>query len=424
MWNLSNSPVNIEGCALLLGALSFEGQGDVRGAWNGLMRDRNLLRCPLQDRCDSCFGVSPFAKGDPRPDALSDNGIGDKNGEFSFVGRDFGQAFSAVCDIQDVQFENGAFVKEAGLASHVESNKWHKAVEWRKNTPRCHATLLAMMRSCLCRLSFLLVAAFIGGSVWGQHPDELAAVTFNIRYDNPADPLTWDQRKDKVVKAVTYFDILGFQEALSHQVSDLEEGLPEHDHYGVGRDDGEKAGEFCPVFWRRSRFDLLHAETLWLSPAPKEVGSIGWDAQLPRVATLVMLHDRQTDQVFRVVNAHFSHVGTQARMASAQLISSRLSGSRADVNLVLGDLNAEVGSPELDILTSGRLKDAYEASKRRCRDGIGTFTGFATGGLRGAPRIDHILVDGGEVLWYCTEEQIIDGFYISDHLPVYIALMP
>jgi endonuclease/exonuclease/phosphatase family metal-dependent hydrolase len=281
-----------------------------------------------------------------------------------------------------------------------------------------------MLRSFLQWMSLLLIAQSWSVPAWCQQPGELAVVTFNVRYDNPDDLLTWDQRKERLLGSVSYFDLLGFQEALSHQVSFLASGLPEHDHYGVGRDDGALGGEFCPIFWRRSRFDMLHAETLWLSPTPKVVGSIGWDAVLPRVATIVVLHDRQTDKVFRVVNAHFSHVGEQARLASAQMISSRISGSQADVNLVLGDLNAEPKSPALDMLTSGRLSDAHDLAQKRCRSGIGTFTGFRTGGLRGAPRIDHILVDGGDVLWYCTEEQIMDGFYISDHLPVYIALMP
>lgn len=261
-------------------------------------------------------------------------------------------------------------------------------------------------------------------AVFGQEPNEVAMVTFNIRYDNPDDPLTWEQRKETVAGSVSYFDILGFQEALSHQVDDLVARLPEHDHYGVGRSDGLRGGEFCPVFWKRSRFDLLHAETLWLSDSPRAVGSIGWDAVLPRVATMVILNDRQTGKVFRVINAHFSHIGELARAASARLLSSRFALSQADVNVLLGDLNAEPGTEPLDILTAGRLADAHEVSAKRCRSNMGTYTGFATTGLRGAPRIDHILVDGGEVLWYCAEERIIEGLYMSDHLPVYIAFLP
>ena len=94
------------------------------------------------------------------------------------------------------------------------------------------------------------------------------------------------------------------------------------------------------------------------------------------------------------------------------------------IDTLLGDLNAEPESLSMAILEGGGLSDAYDVAEKRCRKNIGTYTGFPTGGLRGAPRIDHILVRGGSVLWFCAEEQIIEGFYISDHLPVYIALMP
>ena len=264
----------------------------------------------------------------------------------------------------------------------------------------------------------------VTGSVWGQHPDEMAVVTFNIRYDNPDDPLTWEQRRSKVASTVGYFDILGFQEALVNQVDDLAEALPNHDHYGVGRDDGRVAGEHCPIFWNRARFDLLHAETKWLSATPDVPGSVGWDAALPRTATIVVLNDRQTGKIIRVVNTHFSHIGAEARALAARMLSLQFAMSGADIDVLLGDLNAEPESLSMAILEGGGLSDAYDVAEKRCRKNIGTYTGFPTGGLRGAPRIDHILVRGGSVLWFCAEEQIIEGFYISDHLPVYIALMP
>jgi len=261
-------------------------------------------------------------------------------------------------------------------------------------------------------------------SALGQHPDEMAVVTFNVRYDNPSDPLTWKQRREKVTGSLGYFDILGFQEALSHQVDDLVDGLPRHAHYGVGRDDGKSGGEHCPIFWKRDRFDLLHAETQWLSATPDVAGSVGWDAALPRIVTLVLLYDRQTGKVLRVANTHFSHIGEQARALAARMIALQFAMSGSDVDLLLGDLNAEPGSEAVSILTESGLADAHDAASKRCRDGIGTYTGFNTGGMRGAPRIDHIFVRGAEVPWYCTEEQIVEGFYMSDHLPVYIALMP
>ena len=282
-----------------------------------------------------------------------------------------------------------------------------------------------MMMSAIRAMAALAAAVLVvTGSVWGQHPDEMAVVTFNIRYDNPDDPLTWEQRRSKVASTVGYFDILGFQEALVNQVDDLAEALPNHDHYGVGRDDGRSAGEHCPIFWNRARFDLLHAETKWLSATPDVPGSVGWDAALPRTATIVVLNDRQTGKIIRVVNTHFSHIGAEARALAARMLSLQFAMSGADIDVLLGDLNAEPESLSMAILEGGGLSDAYDVAEKRCRKNIGTYTGFPTGGLRGAPRIDHILVRGGSVLWFCAEEQIIEGFYISDHLPVYIALMP
>lgn len=125
-----------------------------------------------------------------------------------------------------------------------------------------------------------------------------------------------------------------------------------------------------------------------------------------------------------MINTHFSHIGEAAREGAARMLAARMAGSDADVNILLGDLNAEPESVPLEILEEGRLADAHDVAAKRCRANMGTYTGFQTGGLRGAPRIDHILVDGGEVLWYCTEERILDNLYMSDHLPVYIALMP
>ena len=62
------------------------------------------------------------------------------------------------------------------------------------------------------------------------------------------------------------------QEALHRQVEYLTAELSGHDWYGVGRDDGKKAGEYAPVFYRRERLRLIDAGTFWLSEVPDSVG--------------------------------------------------------------------------------------------------------------------------------------------------------
>jgi endonuclease/exonuclease/phosphatase family metal-dependent hydrolase len=260
-------------------------------------------------------------------------------------------------------------------------------------------------------------------------PDDVAVMTFNIRYDNPNDPLAWVERRDHVVDAIRYYDIVGVQEALSSQFEFLKTETPRFSSYGVGRE-ADGSGEFCPIFWNAKRFDLLHSETVWLS-ASGEPGVAGWDADLPRIATDVLLYDRQTSKTFRVINTHFSHVGSEARIMSASLIRLRVNRGSADVKIVLGDLNAEPDDQAvLELIsmdsagTGDGLVDAHDAAKTRCRQSFGTFTGFDTGGLSSAPRIDHILTAGAKVTWFCVDERIIGSFYISDHLPVYVMLRP
>ena len=77
-------------------------------------------------------------------------------------------------------------------------------------------------------------------------PLHLKAMSFNIRYNNPADgDNSWDQRKEDVVRLFRYEqpDIFGIQEGLNDQVLYLKSNLPEHDFIGVGREDGKKKGE-------------------------------------------------------------------------------------------------------------------------------------------------------------------------------------
>ena len=86
----------------------------------------------------------------------------------------------------------------------------------------------------------------------GAHPAAVQAqspsfwvMSYNIRYDNPDDRPDWRARRGPMARQISFFspDILGLQEALVPMVADLSVALPDYAHYGVGRDDGDKAGE-------------------------------------------------------------------------------------------------------------------------------------------------------------------------------------
>ena len=149
--------------------------------------------------------------------------------------------------------------------------------------------------------------------------------TFNIRYANGdrKDPeRCWNVRRDRVAQFVLdqQLSIVGMQEVLHEQLSDLQRLLPDYDYEGVGREDGRKKGEYAPILWRRNEWEKQTGGTFWLSPTPDVVGSVGWDAALTRIATYVLLRHRQTGRQLMCINTHFDHVGHQARQESAHLI--------------------------------------------------------------------------------------------------------
>lgn len=252
-------------------------------------------------------------------------------------------------------------------------------------------------------------------------PVDFTAMSFNIRYDNPDDGASaWSHRVEWVASEMQQADLIGVQEALSHQVAQLAEQLPDYDWVGVGRDDGKEGGEFVPVFFKTATFELLGTTTFWLSETPEQPGSRGWDAALPRVATSVHLKVRGTDFDFHVVNTHFDHRGIEARLQSAKLLAERIQEFSKPV-LLLGDLNTTPNSDAFAALTGeGLLKDSRVVSKMPAIGPVGTFSGFLENDqLNEARRIDYVLVSPEwDVSSYEAVVSIQNGRYVSDHLPV------
>lgn len=242
--------------------------------------------------------------------------------------------------------------------------------------------------------------------------------TFNIRYDNPSDPLTWVKRRDEVAKIVGFYDIVGIQEALPHQVLDLAQRLPWMSHVGRGRD-ADGGGEACPIFFNAAHWELLHSETLWLAKDWRTPGALHPAADLPRTVTVAWFHHRASGKRVRVYNTHWSHVSEEARAFSAQLIASVDAVHGTDATVVLGDFNEEAGEPGREVLAQSGFANTYDRAGARCRPSFPTYTTFQPEGSSGGPRIDAIYVKGLTTQWTCVDEIIRDEVFISDHLPLH-----
>lgn len=222
------------------------------------------------------------------------------------------------------------------------------------------------------RLIYLLAA--VAFTACGS-ATSLSVMTFNMRYDNPEDGQNnWRFRRERVAGVIKAqeVDVLGTQELLSNQFNDLSGLLTGYQGVGVGRLDGAESGEYCAVFFRKDRFTLLDSGTFWLSETPEVVGSLGWDGACERIATWVVLRDRDGRELF-FIDTHLDHVGQVARDEGVSLLMKRietLSGGRPVI--LTGDFNSEPGSSVVaHVQKDGVLHDAKAiAAQRREPTGV------------------------------------------------------
>lgn len=197
----------------------------------------------------------------------------------------------------------------------------------------------------LC-LAFVLFVITLGGeNSWGT---PLRVLSYNIlTVDNFFSTGPWRIRKQRIAQLVRQeqSDIVGMQEALFSMMEGLSALLPDHAYVGVGRDDGQRQGEYAGIFYRTSRLELLETKTFWLSENPDFPGRIGWDARCPRIVTWAYFRDRKTGTTFYIFNTHFDHRGKRAQKESARLLAKEaLRISQGRPSIVMGDFNVSEDS--------------------------------------------------------------------------------
>jgi len=203
-----------------------------------------------------------------------------------------------------------------------------------------------------------------------QGAPKVRVMSYNIMYDNQnlrKKALKWMNRLTKISNQIRSADVdfAGLQEVQHHQLEHLREALPEYSVVGVGRDDGAEGGEYNPILFHSGRYAAVGNGTFWLSETPLEAGSVGWDADLPRIVTWVRLArvgaaaapgdgalyvaTQERDVV--VMNTHFDHAGPVSREESAGVLLravAQLEGvAVADGSLGFGGADEVGGAADL-----------------------------------------------------------------------------
>lgn len=277
-------------------------------------------------------------------------------------------------------------------------------------------------------LFLLLLTIFVlRESAMASPTSNIRLYTNNIRYDNrnlDNGENYWEKRQPLVSESIRFHtqsgpSVVCLQEVLHNQLEDILGNLNSGadpklwGYYGVGRTDGKKLGEFSPIFFKNTQWELVSSNTWWLSETP-EKPSRGWDAVLERIVTVVVLKSKATNQKVKVLNTHFDHIGVKARRELAKLIMSKMEQG-PEPAFLCGDFNTEPTDEPYKLLLASGFKDSRTQGVVYGYNT--TFSGFNRNNEANTI-IDYIWAGNG-TQWqdYGVLPNYFD-FYMSDHRPV------
>ncbi len=238
---------------------------------------------------------------------------------------------------------------------------------------------------------------------------------FNVRYENAHDTssISWTNRRDKIITKLNseHHDVICLQEVLAPQYDFLCQKLTDYSPIGVGRDDGDRLGEFAPIFFDKNKYTNLESGTQWLSDTP-EKPSIDWGAACIRIATWALIQENESGKTILIVNTHFDHVSEIARNNSAKQIIAL--GEKLLIQypnspiVIAGDFNAQTSDSSIKTITA-----QYKNSRPENSSQLGyTYAGF------NQDDNDNVLID---FIFYknaTASNYIVDANQMSDHLAV------
>ncbi|HSI72658.1 MAG TPA: endonuclease/exonuclease/phosphatase family protein [Fimbriimonas sp.] len=236
-------------------------------------------------------------------------------------------------------------------------------------------------------------------------------MTYNIRGPWDRGVNAWENRRDALAELIRQEspDILGTQEGVIEQLDYIAEALPEYDWVGVAREDGDREGEHCAIFYRRSMFSLESSGTFWLSETPELPGSMSWNTACCRICTWAHFSGG-----LRVFNSHLDHISAEARLKGMQLILGRVGAGPA---ILMGDWNEGEDEPVYALCHDAAFIDTFRVVHSGA-GAVATYTDFDPTAVNG-PKIDYIQFRGPfQVLDSQIVRTVVQGRLPSDHFPV------
>lgn len=181
----------------------------------------------------------------------------------------------------------------------------------------------------------------------------LNVMSFNIRRGTARDGKNhWIFRRNRVCELLNHYrpDVLGLQEALDFQISEISAMLPGYEKVGIGNLGGGK-GLHTAIFYDAVRFVPSVEGTFWFSDTPDIPGSKGWGNTIPRTCTWVRLIEKDSERAFYFYNIHLDHISRRSRKNSVVFLTQFIhTRSSPDPFVLIGDFNAREKSTPIQYL--------------------------------------------------------------------------
>lgn len=250
---------------------------------------------------------------------------------------------------------------------------------------------------------------------------KLTLISCNIRFSNPADGLhAWENRRDFLVSTLLQHspDVISTQEGRYDQLKDLESRLKDYILIDEHRS-WIKERMYPSIFLKKSKFEIIKSEDLWLSETPDVAGSLSFESTFPRLLTWTKIQPKNSTTNLMIVNTHLDHVRTETRLGQIRVLTQEIKRVWRDECLlaVMGDFN---DGPEslvrLELIENFPcLKDAWRNFHQVEQTSHHAFKGE----IQNGSRIDWIMLqDKIEILSCDMDKSVQNGIYPTDHFPI------
>lgn len=272
-----------------------------------------------------------------------------------------------------------------------------------------------------------------------DNDDPFRIYSNNVRVAEPrfrrvTDEKLWEDRKYGVINAIksnsNLATLIGLQETKHNQLKDVLHGLNRghahhpYTHYGVGRDDGKKKGEYAAIIYNTDEWKLLNGSYKWLSETPDKP-SRSWGAGTNRIITFTTVEHKTSGKRINYLNTHLDNRSELARNKSAELIVNWIKEIPNDYPTFLsGDFNSLPSQGAYNIITT-TLSDTNKIAYNKPNETDATCTGFKPGLKQQvidfifAPKYSNSNADQVTVTNHVVVSNEYKGFRFSDHRPIF-----